>query len=363
VSDAPAPNIEDMASLDLGPSGLGRQPKPPPGGFPEGFDASYDFTTLWYDAMAMPGGVRLVAPSLLNLAAPVRAARFRIGGAPARLARIRRHRRHDVIELTGPPGAEVEIDLGDWTGRSAVRADRNALFAGLNTAVTLQKDNDPRWIADWVRWHQREHGLQAVLIFDNGSADGAGPVAEALAPLGLARAVVVRAPQPYGGLMRGGGGKFLQSALLNLARLGYLARARAVLQVDVDELVWPGGGPIFDRAVASRLGFVPFRGLWMSPAPAAEAPYLHASHSHRVPGEKPCPAKYCVVPGGWMGGFSWEVHNLENAPPARWLAPKDLGYWHCRAITTDWKNERSAVAPDGEPDPAAAAALAQGLGG
>lgn len=357
MPDAGAIIIEDLASLDLAGSGLRRAPKRPSGGFPPGFDAVYDFTTLWYDAMASPGGVRIVSPSLLNLSPLVKAARFRVDGAAAQLIRLRQHRRHAVLDLRAPEGGQVEINLNGWTGRSAIRADRNHLFAGLDCAVTLQKDNDPRWIADWARWHQREHGLQALLLFDNGSAQGVEPVAAALAPLGLARVVVVRAPQPYGGLTRGGRGKSLQSALLNIARLGYLARARAVLQADVDELVLPGTPSIFDRAVRSRLGFVPFTGQWLSPPPGTRPPFLHADHTHRSPLDRTCPPKYCVVPGRRMGRLPWEVHNLEYAPSARWLAGSAPGYWHCRAITTDWKNERDPVAKDGVPDPQAVEAF------
>ena len=66
--------------------------------------------------------------------------------------------------------------------------------------LTLSRNNDLRWIRDWVRFHVREHGADAVLFFDNGST-GYGPpeIEAALAGIGgVGRSVCVAAVFPYG---------------------------------------------------------------------------------------------------------------------------------------------------------------------
>ena len=39
------------------------------------------------------------------------------------------------------------------------------------TISTLQKDNPLIWIADWLKWHHREHGVGRAVLYDNGSSN------------------------------------------------------------------------------------------------------------------------------------------------------------------------------------------------
>jgi hypothetical protein len=53
------------------------------------------------------------------------------------------------------------------------------------------------------------------------------------------------------------------------------------------------------------------------------------------------------------------VHRPETAWPVKLLKRGDLGYWHCRAITTNWKHFDRLAATPGPEDPETAAALAR----
>ena len=356
-------SIAELSSLSLDGSGLARDAIVPASAQGEGFAAAYDRDTLWYDALAGDGRLLLVCPKLLNLAPLVADARVRLDGQPARTRRIRRFRRHDIVEIacSARPG-RVEVAHGRWRGASGVSPDQTAIFAGLNASLHISRNNRLDWIADWARFHIGEHGLQAMLVMDNAS-DAYPPEAilEALAPTGLKRAVVLKVPQPYGPVRSksgGGGAKFLQPAMLNLARLRFLGRARAVLNADIDELVWSAGGSVFDAAVASPAGFVTFAGQWRQPGPAAEPPYRHAQHDHTRSGAEPCPPKYCLKPEGWMGRGGWDVHRPETPLAALWPRRRDFGYWHCRAITTNWKSyNRLSLRQGGTFDPRTRARL------
>jgi len=212
-----------------------------------------------------------------------------------------------------------------------------------------------------------EHGLQAMLLMDNGS-DAYPPEAilDALADTGLHRAVVLKVPQPYGPprtKTRSGAGKFLQPAMLNLARLRFLHRARAVLNVDIDELVWTRDGSVFDAAAGSMLGIVAFGGSWRYPALGSPPPHRHADHLYPRPDARPCPTKYCLRPGSLIGRGSWDVHRLELPLPMGLVRRQDLGYWHCRSITTNWKSYDRMLPNVLDPaDAETAAAFARSLG-
>jgi hypothetical protein len=366
AADLPDFHVASLESLSLAGSGRARSIRVPADQRPEGFEAAYDFHTLWYDTVRIGGALHLICPRFYNLAPLL--ARLRIDGARPKGLRLRRFRRHEIVRLAAPEGARrLGLALGDWRAESGISADGAAFFEGLNASVQISRDNRLEWIADWARFHVGEHGLEAMLILDNGSA--AYPpeaILEALAPVGLTRAVVLPVPQPYGptrGKSGGGGAKFLQPAMLNLARLRFLRKARAVLNADLDELVWSRAGSVFDAAVAAPLGLVSFAGVWRQPPPRTAPPFAHAQHVHERKGHWPCPTKYCIRPDGPLGRLGWDVHRPETWLPVGLRPRADMGYWHCRGITTDWKGYgRLAPGNIGPRDASTAAVLERALG-
>lgn len=338
----PAFSVQDMRSLSVEGSGLKRTAIVPPEAQGDGFTEAYDWTTLWYDAVAREDRLLLVCPKLLNFKAMMADGALKLDGAPVRLRRIRQFRRHDIVELDRPDGAsEISTSSGRWSGASGISPDRSDLFAGLNASLHISRNNRLEWIADWARFHVAEHGLEGMLVMDNGS-DAYPPeaIAETLAGTRLKRAVVLKVPQPYGPVRSktgGGGAKFLQPAMLNLARLRFLHRARAVLNADIDELVWTRGGSVFDAAVKAPMGIVSFEGRWFCPPQGSAPPFHHRDHVHPQSETAACPTKYCLRPDGWRAHIGWDVHKPEVPLVGAFTRRSDLGYWHCRNITTDWK--------------------------
>lgn len=360
-------SIAEMNSLSVADSGLRRKAVIPPVAQGEGFAEAYDWTTLWYDAVQRDDELLLVCPKILNLGALIADGALKIDGTPARIRRVERWRRHDIVRIpTSKPVRVVTTSSGRWKGRSGTSRDQSGLFAGLNSSLHISRNNRLDWIADWARFHIAEHGLQAMLVMDNGS-DAYDPraILDTLQATGLQRAVVLKVPQPYGPVRtkaRGGGAKFLQPAMLNLARLRFLYRARAVLNADLDELVWSSGGSVFDATVNSRFGYVAFAGSWRWPPLGAEPPYRHADHLFERPGDRTCPTKYCICPDEWRSHIGWNVHKPESNLPFGLLKRSDFGYWHCRGITTNWKSyDRLGHRQEGPEDPFTAAKLAERL--
>lgn len=331
-----------LSTADLSKCKLRRDFLTDPAGQDEAYVQAYDRTTLWYDAFWRHGRVFLICPKLMNFAPLIRAAQFMLDGQPTKIARLRQYSRHDTIELKSSRcPAEISVLGEGFEVTTPVTRAELERFARMNVHFTLSLDNDPRWIRDFALYHRRTQGLQAMLLFDNGSMRyPLITIEKALEDVGLRDFAIVSAPLPYGRktASQDHRAKFLHTALMNVARLRFLGRARAVLNADIDELVWTDGATVFDKVANCSLGFAAFAGEWRYPRPGLKRPAIHNDHDHVCRQSKPCPAKYCIAPRGPLGWLSWDVHRLIGLPFKKWFRRSDIGYLHCHRITTDWKD-------------------------
>lgn len=307
----------------------------------------YDRRTLFYDVVyqADRGGYLFTAPRFLNLWTEFRD-RLRLDAAPVTGLRRQTSGKYEQVFVKAEEGV---LSL-DWPGGGwslAPRRDVSALFDGLNTVVTMNRNNDPDWIIAWLRYHVAAHALQAALIFDNGSSDyTAQDLARAAAGVaGLETVCIAEADYPYGPRDSGKGleirPKFLQPALLNLARTDILRHARAVLNVDIDELVLRRSGPsVFDRAVRRPLAAVRLPGRWAYPGPEDPVPTGHRAHVWRAPDPKPSNPKWCAVPGRGLSRMGWFVHHVGGEAFRFLKSDPDCEFVHCRGTSTGWKGGR-----------------------
>ena len=331
-----------LATADLTATPLRRRHLVTPEQRDAAYHSGYDRTTLWYDAFWRDGAVTIIAPPLMNLKRPVFGAAITLDGRPARLRRVARFQRYEILRIAAPrPPEEIVLRGRDWALKSGVAHAETERLAGKNVILTISRDNELDWIRDFALFHKKTQGAEAVLFIDNGSGEYAPEaVAELLRSCGL-QPLVVTAPLPYGPVLEGArhkhAAKFFRTAMLNVARLRFLPAARAVLNVDIDELVWSEGKSVFDMAAESMIGFAPFAGRWRNPGPDAGQPPSHADHLWRRNILKDCPAKYAVAPGRLAGRLSWDVHRLERLPFKDRFLRKDAGYWHCSGISTGWK--------------------------
>jgi len=330
------------------------------------YRARYDRTTLFYDAVWLPERQAhlVTAPRFLNLWTPFRAG-LRMGGRPVRRVRRRTWLRCEQVEIPGPADA---LSLS-WDGTDhpiPSRPAETAGFAGANALVTVNRNNALDWIADWAAFHARRHGADAVVLFDNGS-DAYAPqdIADRLASVaGLRRVRVFSAPYPYGPAESGGrfelSPRFFQTAMLNIARRDPLAHARAVLNVDIDEIcIAASGGSVFDAAARHPLGMVTIPGSWVYPAPGTTGPVGHGAHRFRNQPDAPCNQKWCQSPRGPFGRlFGWAVHRVDEVFQALLTRQSDVRLVHCKATSTGWKANRFDLPADLRADPALTAVMA-----
>jgi Glycosyltransferase family 25 (LPS biosynthesis protein) len=326
------------------PPGL-RQPPRPLHLRQEGYEAEFDRHTLFYDVFHEPGGaVKWIGPPLLNLRPWLEAAGCR-DRVPLQIEELA------LCSRVTRPGVMQSGTLITGEGFSfPVTPEKNhsPWFAGHRVLFTLQKDNRPEWIRDWVAFHVQHHGANAVLLYDNDSTlTTPDELLEVVAGVpGVTTAAVVAWPFPYGPQAGDSGrwdSNFCQHGALEHARWRFLAQARSVLNCDVDECVLTPGGPsVFALAERSRSGVVAFPGQWCvhCPAEGAPAPALvrHRDH-HHVVDQPRCPPKWAAVPSRIPPSAQWTTHVVagvvnEEAP--------GVSYRHFRGISNSWKYPRPA---------------------
>lgn len=342
-------DVLDLRPMILPEScGIRRDPALPPSEQPEDFALKYDWFTLAYGAAETAKGLMLVCPKLLNLETLLRSGRFQSGAGRHEVTGLRRRRRYDLLSLSGRAIGDLVFSWHQGELSCPVQRPWNEA-TGRNLLVTTSKDNDPLWIADWAAHHVRHQGTEAIYFYDNLSSYGAETVLEALRRVpGLKAARVVSVPSPYGALGTGhrrGRAKYLQSGLLNLARLGALSAAEAVLQCDIDEIaISDAGAPsLYEAARKSWLGYATATAYWRGAKAGEGAQVRHGDHVMNWRPERSTKEKWCLRPSGPLGGLDWEVHGV-GGYQFNWIAKRrDIRFLHCQAISTSWKYRRGAT--------------------
>jgi len=331
----------------------------------------YDRRTVFYDCQwrADLGRHVIHAPTFLNLWEPFAAGLAAETGA-VRIASRRPWKRSEQVLLDAPrDGLSVTLDGITHPIRS--RASERDRFAGLRLAITLNRNNRLDWIFDWATYHVRRHGMEAVAIADNDST--LYPLEDLRATLaaveGLKQAVVYHAPFPYGpsGKRRRRGekgAKFFQSGMLNVMRDDAAAAARSVLSVDIDELVLaPEGRTVFEMTERHPLGMLTFHGRWSYPARLDSGARPQREHVWRTVPSPKCHRKWCIVPTGIMGRrFLWDAHQIGGLAQNLFTTTRAVSHAHCRATTTNWRNDRFALDTPLHRDADLAAALERYIG-
>lgn len=318
----------------------------------------FDWKTLFYDVYRVGEHVVFQGPPFENFLPLLRDdALFR--GKFGRLwprARLIARNRASEIWLREPDDALLlDGPLGRFS--VAVQPNLSHLFAGRRVIHTLSKNNDVRWISDWIRFYRSVHGADGVLLYDNNSTIyGVDELqADLRARFPDMAVVVVGWPfryGPQGGLAGAVDGRetawdsdYCQTGSLQHARFRFLLSARSVLNVDIDELVLSDRGrPIFAATEQSRDRFIKFAGAWISSANPHGATQGNCRHGDFVlrdaREEETCPPKWCIVPGlkdRWR--HTWSVHNVFGAKFNRTVSTEFV-YRHMKGISNNWKYDR-----------------------
>ncbi|MDR7124865.1 hypothetical protein [Pseudotabrizicola sp. 4114] len=329
--------------------GLRREAPPRVEAPTDAFWERYDSTTLFYIAMHDAATYRLqvFAPPLLNFTPVVRRAQFFLEDQKLAPPRIIHGDKFDRLVFDkAPMGATLRMAMTGVEGVMPVLACEPARFAGRRVIYTMSKNNDLAWIRDWMVWYQRKHKADAVFFVDNDSTIySADALAETLGAVeGYTSVALAQIPFRYGPdfatARRASYAQFLQTAFMNAFWMLSMRYARAMLNVDVDELIVSAKDEaIFDAVETARHGIVMATGHWRYPPPA-KSPVRHRDHTLALPDDPPCSPKYCLRANSLAARQQLKVHGVKNFKRMPFVSRKDFTFLHCRNVSSSRRDER-----------------------
>jgi hypothetical protein len=371
--------LDGGSSAALLPAGTRRELRVPHRKRPPSFVDAFDATGMFYDCFRHADGQRvlLVGPPPVNLVADYARAAFT--ALPSRTPLRRTFHTSLSVMITelrnvSADATMIAVTFGRETIELPIRGNLSGQLAGAKILFGMNKNNDLAWIREWATFHQRLHGTDTVILYDNGStAYAVEDVIETLRSVpGLAHAAMPVWPQPFGCTdpavrLNPYWTHFPQIASMSAVLRRYGAQAAGILNADIDELVEaPGGRSIYDIASSLKHGLAVFRGRWIEAVPLAGA-----ASDHRGFGLiQTDPKRARSRPNKWVldPKRPW-VANLKVHPYWHWIAgrpmfskvrPAGALYWHFRGVNTNWKRAHEPIARDLlTPDADLAAAFAR----
>ena len=143
---------------------------------PKQQQAHYDSKTLFYDLFVASNRLICIAPPFYNIGPPL-AIKHKGKNLSFKLVRGHRWKGPEVIDIKIPSQwakasqLDLEFVFKQFTIEVSCQHHKDISLTQKDLCLTsLQKDNPLIWIKDWCRWHIRVHGVQRIVLYDNGSS-------------------------------------------------------------------------------------------------------------------------------------------------------------------------------------------------
>ena len=289
-----------------------------------GRDASHRHLSFYFAAGTDPGSIGFPEGA-------ERVAQFTIGNAL-------------VIRLSLPIQAQLVITMNGEATEPAINFPELEPFAGKNAAAALRNGQSAETVLEWLAFNAERQGMTAAVILDR-AAPGSDPdfdreLAEGLATMSdPPRGTVLRSPLPLGqpGLPPEAHPYCAPAApgrdrmkvppedpwrapigalcVHEIMRERFLARARAVANIDVSDLILDQGpDTIFDRAAAAPDGVIQLEGHPCYPwrvrndDPPRFADHICVQFDQGRPNRR-----WCIAPARAPEKAVWRLTRVGNA--------------------------------------------------
>ena len=233
----------------------------------------FDDRTLFYDCFWHMDGKRILLVGPPPYGIDYKGATFVARPSGTQLtARLHASISVMITELSGAPAGTTAIDatVARETLSLPVQSNSCADLAGRKLLFSINKNNELAWIREWVEYHARVHGTDAVILVDNGSTRyESRQILETISSVpGIVFAGVPSWPYKFGPLdkamLEDHWARFLQIGSMSVILRRYGELAYGLLDCDVDELAGTHSGQsMYDLARSSKGGLVVFRGTWI----------------------------------------------------------------------------------------------------
>lgn len=310
--------------------------------------AQYDFRTIFYDVFFNPENTRLYAigPTLLNFKRELPISELKINNVPVCFELIDINPKTTVLEVNLEQNViltetnKVTIEFGEqWTWSRSIKKNQLLNISHI-TLSTIQKDNEIRWIRDWIRYYRNEHDVGTVVIYDNNS-EYQDTLEERLA-LQNTDLFVVNWNFPYGPA-KSHGNQLCQLGSLNHCRLKF-GRVGYCLNFDIDELLVMKSGSLED--LLSDRDIVYFDSFMVPPVSQLNEDYSFCAFPLRDKLSRIQEGRYQATKYAYRfsGIYANSVHFAVTSRQAKWnMLAKVLKRLKLDRYLTDWLDSRHVV--------------------
>lgn len=231
-----------------------------------------------------------------------------------------------------------------------VNNNLSSKFKGKRVILTKNKNNNLRWIKDWVKFYYNAHGADGVLLYDNNSEIyNQKEIYDAIKSVSSDITVeVVKWPFIWG--VHGGPNKewdsdYCQYGILEHARYKYLQMSRSVINCDVDELIMNNDNKsIFEETENTTNGYMAISGF-IVPNYCDEVINNFSNYRYLDLGSPALP-KWCVVPSKCNDMQQWKVHDISGFNNIEFS--NEFISRHFRGINTNWLRKDTKINEKGE---------------
>ncbi|MDC0657407.1 glycosyltransferase family 2 protein [Leisingera sp. SS27] len=305
-----------------------------------------------FSALSVAGADLLDAVQIAGPAASAARLFFR-SGTPREIVAALSSRTEAVLHNFGgapvldvPAGSAVSLAADGEELPIPLHPDETGLFAGQNVLAAVRNGENAETAADWLRFHVSQHGMQGAVILDRawpqdsrrfirdlsehaGSIPGLGKVVVIHSKLPLGKAGLPPEAHPFN--VPGAPGKdrmeippadpwqapLGEFLIYEILRARFLARARAVANIDLFDLLAASDGPnVFDRAVGASSGCLRLGGVQAYPwrVRNGDEPAFadHICTQFDAAGLRP---RWCLAPAKAGANCIWRLIRVVGAEP------------------------------------------------
>lgn len=314
---------------------------------------TFDFSTLCYDGFfTSRNRLRLSCPPPRNLTKFIVDDDNRVFGHETTELVIDNQDRNTNFDITfredlGKIKGPIPIKVGDQTQKISFNPVDRSTFKNRRVLLTISKNNDLRWIRDWLWYHTTFHRINAVLLYDNNSDRySVQDIADLIASVpGIKAFKVVTWNFPFGLQHKNEefwDSDFCQYGMFEHARHMFLSDAETVTNLDIDELLYSETGQDIHKLVKqSRKGFLHYSGQWIDGVTdSGEIPddASFAVYRYRHRDSKPSPKKWTASPRRNQQQ-QWRTHSAGSGKASH-VFTDQFEFKHFRNITMQWRNRQ-----------------------
>jgi hypothetical protein len=244
------------------------------------------------------------------------------------------------------PGACAALVM-EARGRETVipvQPNLGPFFAGCRVLIAKNRNMELLWMRDWAEFHAREHGFDAVVLYDNGSDRYTpGEIEQVLCGVpGVRRVAVVDMPASFGPVSSrtsrfANSGNFLQYAIPAHAVWRMAPQAELVMHLDIDELLVANDRDVFGHLLAEQVAPVlHIDGVnVLSAAPATDGIPRHRDGALISAAAGTRAGKWIAWPGALPDVAAPGLHGVDRSPVVS--CPLDVAtMYNVLAVSTGW---------------------------